>query len=144
MGWKQQVTEAKAGKTAIFPAPGTYDLEVLAVKEHTKQSTNEELFIVEFKVLASSNPTRPVGSTMDWVLTMRYPSSPADAKRFVEVASECKSEEVTDDALSYIVGPDQPLVGVKLKVTFFNKVTKGGKDFTKAKFEGRIGAAAAA
>jgi hypothetical protein len=132
MGWKDQVANPSVKPSAlpIYPKVGQYQVEILKVKE-IKSRKGDEMVVVEQKVLRTSNPAHPVGSQVDYCYNFRFDSTEREVKAFFMVAAECNSEELTPAALDALTGPDQPLAGTVLDVTYYNKE---GKTFTNAKW----------
>lgn len=120
------------GRKNWFPV-GTFLVEVNCVKEHIKQ-TGQRFFIVEFKILESSNPQKPAGSSAEFVESFKYiEKGLARVKQFIVAASgiNANEEEVDEKVCELVVSEKQPLAKKKLRVV--TKLSKTGK-FTEHSF----------
>lgn len=147
------IGETKVTAGGAYFEPGLYLVEVTGVKMHTSDTTEQDLWIVETKVLESSNPKIEVGSERSQVVTPGKMFLP-NVKAFVAAASGvdpmdpevnekveaywselCSSPTTFEEIPELIVSEQQPLVGVQLGLECVMIKTKAKKqDFTKHKW----------
>lgn len=134
---------AKGTEGGIFFLPGTYLAEVTRCKEGVNQH-GKKFFVAEFKILESDHPERKVGTPCSFMVTFdKWPKlamgNVCDFLRAglssklaaVGVSVPFDKIDLDDDIGNNCVGEKNELVGVKLRLFAFNKLTKEGKDFTR-------------
>ncbi len=140
-----------------FMGVGLFDVEVLnthrkmALDKNNFQNRNKELFICEFKILTSNNPSHAVGSSSSWFLKDPSEGGSGDVKAFVLAAAGKDPRSVKDadeaaqlqatllayaamgeaEAFKRLGIPDTFFIGAKLKLETYLIKTKAGTDFTK-------------
>ena len=106
-------------ETAEYFPEGKFTVSVNRVKQHEKQ-TGQKYFIVEFKVLDSTNPQMPAGSTAQFMETFKFiPKGLARVKQFIVAASggDFSADDVTEEVAEMVVSEKQPLAGKTLRIT---------------------------
>ena len=125
------------GKKPYLAAPGLYTLEVERCM-HKETRERGDAFIVEFKVIDSTNPTNPAGSSAAWFRDFKYKeSAQAAIKEFLGAILKKPKAEVDPVARALLieaVGESNPLEGATLKCETFMVKTRAGKDFTMHKW----------
>jgi hypothetical protein len=129
MGLFSKVAVADPSSGGIYPLPGNYTVAIDALKE-TENFNGDEVFVAELKVLKSTNPARPVGSSMSWVASFKHKSSAGNVKAFY--VALFPDEELDEAGLKATVSAEQPCHGMLLDLEAVNILTKVNKtDFTK-------------
>jgi hypothetical protein len=131
------VEDAQVGGGGIYFLPGLYEVEI--EKVFTMRSRkDDDLFIVETKILKSDNPERKVGTSCSWVVNLKQDAALGNIKAFIGAANgiegtekERLNEEITEAVCEFVCGEDNPLAGVRLGLQCTNILTKAKKDFTK-------------
>lgn len=119
----------------VFFLPGRYRVEVQACKSGTTRK-KADYFLVECKILQSTNPDRPVGSKATHFITLKPDTAAlAEVKRFVSVATDTPEKEVDAAGVEMLVSDEQPLRGKVLDVTVVNVKTKTGGDYSRHQWE---------
>ena len=131
------IAEVEVKKKNRYVEPGNYVAEIAVVKSGTKQQTNQPYFVAELEIIESDNPDFEPGDTMTWMTMVhqyrRYFLE--QVKGFVATAMNADPEEVTEKVMEFVVGEEQPLVGIKLAVRSFQATNqKSGKTFTETEF----------
>ena len=117
-----------------YVAPGLYKAQIQKVK-YAKTRNGRPFFVVEMKVLESSNLTdHPLGTDFSWMAMMDQDAALGNVKHFLSVASDTPINEIQASDAEDAVGEDNPLAGTEIRVMAVNIKTKAGKDFTKCKF----------
>lgn len=95
---------------------GQYLLEVETIKM-IKTRERKRLFLIEFKVLTSTNPDRPEGLVVSWMTNMDSDMGPVNTKRVIAALSkidpnsEEANTEITADVCRLAVSDEQPFKG---------------------------------
>lgn len=137
MGVFGGIAGAKYSEGGVYLKPGVFRLEILAVKyiKTAPHSGSKDAFVVEFKVIESSNPDLLPGSLPSWMVTLDKAPALGNIKQFLTTAVEDATDEaITEAAVEYVVSPAQPLKGVIVRASAVNIKTKANRDFTKVKF----------
>jgi hypothetical protein len=133
---EKAVKEAQYFERGNYVKPGTYQVEVMKVKEGTMRAPkNTGFFVAEMKVMESSDTkAHPIGSTMTWMSTADKDAFLGNVKHFVGAAAQIPQDDVSLDDLKMSVSEANPLGGVILQVDAITIKTKAEKDFTKCRF----------
>ena len=83
----EEAGDAKVSKSGNWFKEGTYKVKLLAVKVIKSQEDNSPLFIVETKVLESSNPEIKVGSERSQVIDLTNVMGKPNMKAFIAAVS---------------------------------------------------------
>lgn len=137
MGLFTGMNEAVVGAGGIYFLEGGYTVEIL--KAFTMRSRKkEDLFIVECKILESTNEKRPAGGKASWCVKLSQDAALGNIKGFIAAANgidpnddDRVNEEVTEDAVEFAVSNDNPLAGVTVDLTCTEITTRAGNPFTK-------------
>jgi len=133
-GLFDNIKDAKYAENVYF-LPGTYRVEVQACKSGTTRK-KADYFLIECKILQSSNPDRPVGSKATHFITLKPDTAAlAEVKRFVAVATDTPEEEVDAAGVEMLVSDEQPLRGKVLGVSAVAVKTRSGGDYTRLQWE---------
>ena len=134
-GLFDDIKNAKYAESVYF-LPGKYRVEVQACKSGTTRK-RENYFLVECKILESTNPDRPVGSKATHFITLKVDTPAlAEVKRFVSIATDTPEEEVDSAGVEMLVSEEQPLRGKVLNVSVVNvKSNKTGKEYSRHQWE---------
>lgn len=128
MGKYSQIKEARTSEGGIYFLPGVYKVQVLRVKEG-KTRKGDDFVVVESKILESSNPERPAGLDVGWMLMLKQDMAMINLKQFLQAALD--EENVTEDDVLEAIGEDNPLAGLELGVQASTIQTRSGNPFTK-------------
>lgn len=133
------LSSAKTFERGQYLDPGDYTLEIEKCFVKSTRSKGDA-FIVEFKVLASTNEKHPVGASRNWYQGMRDKDIAFGAiKEFlaavfkVDLKNEAqrKQLEAEIEKTAQAAVTENALKGVKVAVSCFVKKTKEkGEDFT--------------
>lgn len=116
-----------------YVAPGLYKTEVQRVKQGVTRQ-KRPFFVVEMKVLETSNKEHPVGTDMTWMAMLDQDAALGNIKHFISIAADKPLEAVTEEDAEEAVAEENPFAGITLRVMAVNILTKAKKDFTKVKF----------
>ncbi len=114
-----------------FMIPGEYSqLRISACKRVVStKNAMQQFFVVEFDVVDSDTSLKEVS----WLVDLSWGEGAfRDVKGFVVAA--LPDEPVTHSLMDSIESSEQPLTGLCVAATAFNKITKSGNDFTKVIF----------
>ena len=145
-----RIVTARGTEGGIYFLPGNYLVEIMRCKEGVSFK-RKDFFVAECKILESDNPARKVGTPCSFMVTVdEYPDlSYGNIADFIRAAMAAKLYEHDGTALSAkqiseieytkkeaqdVVGEENSLVGIKLRLFAFNKPTKAGNDFTRHKW----------
>lgn len=136
MGLFTGIKNAKSSGGGIYFMPGTYLLECNACKTGETREGKKAFFVAEFTILESSNPERPVGTSVSFMVMMdKYlDTALGNIKQCVAALFGVAEEAVDEAGVDAIVGADNPAKGARVKATASNIKTRAGKDFTKVMF----------
>lgn len=113
--------------------------------KHDRDRFGVEMFICETEILASDNPSLPIGTQVGVVIKFDKDAALGNVKDIVSAglaSQSCKHGEFVtpeqvapmvdeDLILGKIVGEVNMLAGAEVQLYAFNKPTKAGKDFTR-------------
>lgn len=136
MGIFSGINKARQNKGGVYIEPGVYTLEVNKVIQKVSRA-KDTLFIAEFTVLASSNPDRPVGTSVSWCVKIDdayLDTCLGNINAFVAALYGIPEADVTEQGLEEMVSADNPAAGTKIRAEAFNSPKKNGDDFTKVVF----------
>lgn len=129
-GYFDDINTVPVSEGGVYLLQGSYLLEVQRVL--LKDNRNgAKRFIVETKILESSNGERPAGIQASWIQKLDQDAAKPNIKRFIMAATGCKADEVTGPAVDSIVGVGNPLRGTKVRVQCEQVTTSKGAPFTK-------------
>lgn len=139
MGFFTGVEKAEIfGGGTFIQEDGDFVVEAQKVvaKENRK---HEPIFIVEFKLLESTNENHPVGSSRSWLVKKNSDGGLGDIKAFVAVTEGLEpndprvKEVVTEEKCEELVNDDGAIKGMKFRLNTSTKPQKGDKtkNFTK-------------
>ena len=140
MGLFTGIEDAQVGQGGVYFLEGKYLVEIVKVMTLNSRK-KEDLFIVEAKILKSSNPERKVGITASWIVNLKHDAALGNIKGFVAAAngiSPSDKEEVDrnvdEEAVEYACSEDNPLAGVQLDLECVQIKTREKRDFTLHKW----------
>lgn len=117
-----------------YVRPGLYLAEIVKVKRSNTRK-KRPFYVVEMKVLESSNEKEhPVGTPFSWMVMLDQDAALGNIKHFVSVASETPIKEVQVADAEDSCSEENPLGGVKIRLTAVNIKTRADADFTKVTF----------
>jgi hypothetical protein len=136
MGLFSKIGSAKSNSGGIYFLPGTYELECVACKTGKTREGDKPFFVAEFTILSSSNPERPAGTSVSYMVMLdKYlETALGNVKQCLAALFAIPEEEVDEAGVEAAVGPENPAKGSKVKATASNIKTRAGKDFTKVNF----------
>lgn len=146
MGLFDTINEATYSEGGVYILEGIYRLEVLSVISKRARA-GYDCFIVEVRVIESSNKERLPNSICSWMVKLPPPSdkeSPAmgNVKQFLATAIGCDMSQINPQIAEAAVSTDNPLKGKILRANATNIMTKRNTPFTKVKwFSDNVGAA---
>ena len=130
------IKEQTSNNESTFLDEGNYLLDLLSCRKVDSKKSNNTFFVVEGRVLTSSGKdATPVGEEVAWVLKMggQYPESALnDINSFLTSATGADDSDVDEAFVEEIVEDDgQKLVGLQVRVTVRNKITRKGNTYLK-------------
>lgn len=136
MGLFSGIKNAKSNGGGVYFLPGTYVLECVAVKTGQTREGNKPFFVAEFTILESSNPERPVGTSVSYMVMLdKYiETALGNVKQCVAALFGVAEADVDEAGVEEAVGPSNPAKGARVKATASNIKTRAQKDFTKVVF----------
>lgn len=136
MGLFAKIKEAKSNSGGVYFLPGTYELECVAVKTGKTREGDRPFFVAEFTILSSSNPERPVGTSVSYMVMLdKYlETALGNVKQCVAALFNVAEVDVDEAGVEEAIGPSNPAKGAKVKASATNIKTKKGDDFTKVVF----------
>lgn len=119
----------------VFFEPGSYELEC-RVNKSDKTREGRPYFVAEFTILASTNPSRPVGTGVSWMVMLdKYlETALGNIKGYVAALFGMPEAEVDEAGVEALISAENPGMGLKCKATASMTKTRGQKDFTKVVF----------
>ncbi len=135
MGLFGKITDAKSNGGGVFFLPGTYLLECRANKSD-KTREGRPYFVAEFTILESSNPDRPIGTGVSFMVMLdKYiETALGNIKGYVAALYGIEEHLVDEAGVEALIASDNPGAGMRVKATATNTKTKAQKDFTKVCF----------
>lgn len=132
MGLFSKIKDAKSNGGGIYFLPGTYALECRANKTGVTRE-GRAFFVAEFTILESTNPDRPVGTSVSWMVMLdkNIETALGNLKGYVSALFGIPEEEVDEAGVEALVSAENPGCGMKIRATASNIKTRAGKDFTK-------------
>ncbi len=129
---------AKGGRNPYL-LDGQYLLEVekIAVIKSREKKT---LFLIEFKVLTSTNPDRPEGLMVSWMTNLDLDMGPISTKRAlaaisgIDPNSDAANVEITSDVCRLAVSDENPFKGSQVFAQAMTVKTKKNTDFLDVKW----------
>lgn len=124
---------AKGGRNPYL-LDGQYMLEVLKI-DMIKTRERKLFFLIEFKILTSTNPDRPEGLIVSWMCNMGNDMSAINIKRVVAAMSgidpnsDEANTEITADVCRLAVSDEQPMTGQQVFAQAQTVKTKKNTDF---------------
>lgn len=136
MGLFSKIKDAKSNGGGIYFEPGTYLVECVAVKTGKTREGDRPFFVAEFTILESSNPARPVGTSVSWMVMLdKYlETALGNVKQCVAALFNVPENDVDEAGVEAAIGPDNPAKGAKVKAVASTIKTKKGDPFTKVIF----------
>lgn len=136
MGRFSKIKDAKSNGGGIYFLPGKYALECRANKTGETRE-GRSFFVAEFTILESTNPERPVGTTMSMMVMLdKYiETALGNIKGYVAALFGIPEAEVDEAGVETLVSAENPGAGMKVRAIASNTKTKQGKDFTKIVYE---------
>lgn len=123
---------------------GIYLVEIHACKGVEGQM-GDEFWVTEVKVIESDNEKIKVGGQYSHVIKLtntKAGTAPwSEVKAFVCAALDISAgdkavtDKIGEKICLYIIGPDKPLEGLKMRLQCTMTKTREGKDFTRHKWE---------
>lgn len=141
-GLFQGLGKAKISRGGLYFQPGEYVVDIERVTTVRSQRDKKDFFIIEATIVESDCPELKPGmqpsQAIDIDNIMGFPNikgflaaangiDPSDEAAVEEALGEDKAEE----AAEYAASEENPLKGLRLRLTCFNIQTKKGSDFTK-------------
>lgn len=140
MGVFGGIEKAKFSEGGSYIQTGVHRLEVDSCK-HIKTKDGIDAFVVEFKILESSNPKHEPGSLASHMIQIK-PNTPAlgNISQFLQTSLSkpgelVAPEAITEEAVLYSTSEANPLKGTIVRAVGTEIKTKGkGLPFTKIKY----------
>jgi len=136
MGLFDKIKDAKSNGGGVYFLPGSYALECRANKTG-KTREGRAFFVAEFTILESTNPERPVGTSVSLMVMLdKYiETALGNIKGYMAALMDIPEVEVDEAGVEAMIAADNPGAGMKVRATASNTKTKAGKDFTKVQFD---------
>lgn len=137
MGLFGKIGTAKSNSGGIFFLPGKYALECRVNKTGKTREGDRPFFVAEFTILESSNPERPVGTAVSFMVMMdKYlETALGNIKGYVAALFGIAEDLVDESGVEALISADNPGAGLKVRAVASNTKTKKGGDFTKVVWE---------
>lgn len=121
------LNDAKPSAGGVYFEPGTYTVEVLECKAGTTRK-KVKFFAVDCKILESSNPNRPAGTSASWFVKIEEDTPAlANIREFLSIAFNVPIEEVDEASGEMVIAEQQPLAGTVLALGVVQIITKKNK-----------------
>ncbi len=135
MGLFDKIGQAHSSGGGVYFEPGSYALECKANKSG-KTREGRAYFVCEFVILESTNPARPVGTSVSMMVMMdKYiETALGNVKGYVAALFDVPEESVDEAGVESLISAENPGAGMKCRAVASNIKTKAGKDFTKVSF----------
>lgn len=126
----------KSNGGGVFFEPGKYALEVRAHKTG-KTREGRSYFVCEFTILESSNPERPSGTGVSWMVMMdkNLETALGNIKGYVAALMDMSEEDVDEPGIEALISAANPGAGLKVRAVVSTVKKKNGDPFTKPVFE---------
>lgn len=132
MGYFKGIEDAKTSEGGLYVVPGNYKVNILEAKV-IESRKKIPFFCVETEVLETTNPERPIGTKMSWLVNLTQDSAQGNIKSFIAGVTGCSTDEVTEVLVEELLESGE-LANTPAKINAFNVVTKAGKDFTRVQW----------
>lgn len=131
------VEEAEVYGSGPYFEPGVFIAQITECKSGERRTDKMGYFTAEFDILDSTNPKLPPGTAVTWWVGIAVDTPAlANIKKFIAKAMACDVKEVTTAGCEMVVGPQQPLRGIVMRVRAKTIITqKKGEPFTLCDFE---------
>lgn len=125
------VDDAEVFEGGVYFLPGVYTVEIRECKGVTSRK-RQDLYIVECKILKSSNPLREAGTRASWCVNMSNDSWKSNLKKFA-IAVNGGEEDLgsVKDFLMASISAANPVKGEQLELVCTQITTRAGMPFTK-------------
>jgi hypothetical protein len=135
MGLFSKIKDAKSNGGGIYFLPGVYKLECRANKT-SKTRDGRPFFVAEFTILESTNPERPVGTSVSWMVMMdkNLETALGNIKQYVSALFDIEEGEVDEGGVEHLISAENPGAGIKVHAEATNIKTREKKDFTKVQY----------
>jgi hypothetical protein len=136
MGRFGNIGSAKSSQGGVYLLPGKYALECKANKTGITRD-KREFFVAEFTILESSNPDRPVGTSVSFMVMLdkNIETALGNIKGYVAGLFDIPEQEVDEAGVETLVTAANPGAGMKVRCEAANIKTRANKDFTKVTWE---------
>lgn len=134
MGLFSKITEVRVNNGGVYFLPGTYAVEVLAVKTGKTREGDRPFFVAEFKILESDNPERRVGTSVSWMVMLdKYiETGLSNIKGFACALFGMAEDQIDEAGIEAMVSDENPCKGMRVRAEATNIKTRSkGTDFTK-------------
>ena len=139
MGIFSDIKTAKPTLSSVYLQPGVSEVEILQCKSGKKRIGGVGFFVVELKVIKSSNEAMPPGHLCSWMVTLNNDPALGNIKTFLAVANGINLEEdpeaIDEAGAEEVCSAANPLKGYIMRASASNIKTKANKDFTKVAWE---------
>lgn len=117
--------------------PGKYALECRVNKTGKTREGDKPFFVAEFTILESTNPDRPVGTSVSFMVMMdKYlETALGNIKGYVAALFDIPEDTVDEAGVEALISADNPGAGLKVRAIASMTKTKAQKDFTKVIWE---------
>lgn len=129
---------AKGGRNPYL-LDGQYLLQVERI-DVIRSREKKTLFLIEMKILTSTNPDRPEGLLVSWMTNLDKDMGPISCKRAlaaisgIDPNSDAANEEITSDVCRLAVSEEQPFKGAQVFAQAMTVQTKAKTDFLDVKW----------
>lgn len=127
------IEDAQISGGGIYLLDGNYLVQLVKVFTLVSRK-KEDLVVVEFTILKSTNSLRAAGSRASWVVNLKQDAALGNLKGFAIAAGTTPGEEppsIDAAAIEFIVSKDNPLEGSQVAVQCTTITTRAGTPFTK-------------
>jgi len=135
MGRFSKIKDVKSQGGGIYFLPGKYAVECRANKTGETRE-GRPFFVAEFTILESSNPERPVGTSVSFMVMLdKYiETALGNIKGYVAALFDIPEAEVDEAGVEQLVAAENPGAGLKVRAVASNTKTKKGDPFTKVEW----------
>ncbi len=136
MGLFGGIKEAKFNSGGVYFEPGSYRVKVAKISSGNTREGSRPFFVAEFTILESSNPKRPAGTSVSWMVMLDKFKETAlgNIKGFVSALYGIAQDDVDEAGVEALISAENPGQGKEVLAVASMTKTKKGDDFTKVVF----------
>jgi len=135
------IENARVYRGGQYFQPGMYRVRIESISLFQSEKHNGRwYFAAETSVVETSAPEYGPGSTVSWVQDMSKQSAHSNCKEFaLAINPGCNPDEITEEVMETICGPEQPAAGSIVDAEVFHKTSKEGRQYTRVQWRAAEG-----